>query len=109
MSEPVPVTLTVNGRKRSAMVEARLLLVHHLRENLNLTGHARGLRHEPVRRLHGVARRAQREVLHGLRRAGPTARRYRRSRVLPTAMSFIPCRKDSGRSTACSAATARRG
>ena len=38
MSEPVPVTLTVNGRKRSAMVEARLLLVHHLRENLNLTG-----------------------------------------------------------------------
>ncbi len=38
MSEPVPVTLTVNGRKRSATVEARLLLVHHLRENLNLTG-----------------------------------------------------------------------
>ena len=38
MSEPVPITLNVNGRQRSAMVEARLLLVHHLRENLNLTG-----------------------------------------------------------------------
>ena len=38
MSEPVPITMNVNGRKRSAMVEARLLLVHHLRENLNLTG-----------------------------------------------------------------------
>jgi carbon-monoxide dehydrogenase small subunit len=38
MSEPVPITMNVNGRKRSAMVEARLLLVHFLRESLNLTG-----------------------------------------------------------------------
>ena len=38
MSEPVPVRMRVNGRERAAMVEARLLLVHHLRENLNLTG-----------------------------------------------------------------------
>ena len=38
MSEPVPITVNVNGRRRSAMVEARLLLVHFLRENLNLTG-----------------------------------------------------------------------
>ena len=38
MSEPVPITINVNGRRRSAMVEARLLLVHFLRENLNLTG-----------------------------------------------------------------------
>ena len=38
MSEPVPITINVNGRKRSAMVEARLLLVHFLRESLNLTG-----------------------------------------------------------------------
>ena len=38
MSEPVPITINVNGRKRSAMVEARLLLVHYLRESLNLTG-----------------------------------------------------------------------
>ena len=38
MSESVPITVNVNGRQRSAMVEARLLLVHYLRENLNLTG-----------------------------------------------------------------------
>ena len=38
MSEPVPITINVNGRKRSAMVEPRLLLVHFLRESLNLTG-----------------------------------------------------------------------
>jgi aerobic carbon-monoxide dehydrogenase small subunit len=33
-----PVTLTVNGRERSAEVETRLLLVHFLRETLGLTG-----------------------------------------------------------------------
>ena len=38
MSDPVPITMNVNGRERSAAVEARLLLVHFLRENLNLTG-----------------------------------------------------------------------
>ena len=32
------VTVTVNGQKRSAEVEARLLLVHFLREKLRLTG-----------------------------------------------------------------------
>ncbi len=38
MSDPVPITINVNGRERAAAVEARLLLVHFLRENLNLTG-----------------------------------------------------------------------
>ena len=32
------VSITVNGRKRTAEVEPRLLLVHFLREHLNLTG-----------------------------------------------------------------------
>ena len=32
------VSITVNGRKRTANVEPRLLLVHFLREQLNLTG-----------------------------------------------------------------------
>jgi carbon-monoxide dehydrogenase small subunit len=34
----VKVTVTVNGQERSAEVEARLLLVHFLREKLRLTG-----------------------------------------------------------------------
>ena len=34
----VAVSMTVNGRRRSAQVEPRLLFVHFLREQLNLTG-----------------------------------------------------------------------
>jgi len=34
----VPVKVTVNGAEHSADIEARLLLVHFLRENLRLTG-----------------------------------------------------------------------
>jgi len=33
-----PVTVTVNGRERSELVETRLLLVHFLRQTLGLTG-----------------------------------------------------------------------
>jgi carbon-monoxide dehydrogenase small subunit len=35
---PYPVSITVNGAKRKHHVEARLLLVHYLRETLGLTG-----------------------------------------------------------------------
>jgi aerobic carbon-monoxide dehydrogenase small subunit len=38
MSASVHVEVTVNGEKREADVEARLLLVHWLREELGLTG-----------------------------------------------------------------------
>ncbi len=38
MPNKVPITITVNGRARSAEVEPRTLLVHFLRESLNLTG-----------------------------------------------------------------------
>ena len=38
MPNQVPITLTVNGRPRSATVEPRTLLAHFLRETLNLTG-----------------------------------------------------------------------
>jgi carbon-monoxide dehydrogenase small subunit len=34
----VQITLTVNGEERSTDVEPRLLLVHHLRDDLGLTG-----------------------------------------------------------------------
>ncbi len=37
-SATVNVTLHVNGKQHTAEVEARLLLVHFLRENLDLTG-----------------------------------------------------------------------
>ncbi|HEY3061396.1 MAG TPA: (2Fe-2S)-binding protein [Chloroflexota bacterium] len=41
MPEPVlrsAITVSINGQSHTAEVEARLLLVHFLRENLNLTG-----------------------------------------------------------------------
>ena len=38
MSETVPISITVNGTSREAEVDARLLLVHFLREDLGLTG-----------------------------------------------------------------------
>lgn len=38
MTEPVAVSLTVNGRKVQRFVEPRLLLIHFLREELGLTG-----------------------------------------------------------------------
>src|SRR5207248_2134937 len=38
MARPVPVSITVNGRVREGSLEPRVLLVHYLREQLNLTG-----------------------------------------------------------------------
>lgn len=38
MAGRIPITVTVNGAKRAAEVEPRLLLVHFLREDLGLTG-----------------------------------------------------------------------
>jgi carbon-monoxide dehydrogenase small subunit len=38
MSATVPLQLTVNGERREAEVEPRLLLVHYLRDHLGLTG-----------------------------------------------------------------------
>jgi carbon-monoxide dehydrogenase small subunit len=38
MADAVRVSLTVNGRERTAEVEPRMLLVHFLRETLGLTG-----------------------------------------------------------------------
>ena len=38
MANPVPVTITINGKARKASVEPRLLLAHFLREDLGLTG-----------------------------------------------------------------------
>jgi aerobic carbon-monoxide dehydrogenase small subunit len=38
MARPVPVSITVNGKVREGSLEPRLLLVHYLREQLNLTG-----------------------------------------------------------------------
>ena len=38
MPSKIPIAVTVNGNRRQAVVEPRLLLVHFLREDLGLTG-----------------------------------------------------------------------
>jgi carbon-monoxide dehydrogenase small subunit len=38
LKERIPITLNVNGRDYSGMAEPRMLLVHFLRDELNLTG-----------------------------------------------------------------------
>ncbi len=64
------IDLTVNGSMVTVDVEPRTLLVQALRDQLGLTGTKVGLRHEPVRRLHGPPRREGDEELHGARRPG---------------------------------------
>jgi carbon-monoxide dehydrogenase small subunit len=38
MADTYPISVTVNGEKKDATVEARLLLVHFIRETLGMTG-----------------------------------------------------------------------
>ena len=59
----IGIKVKVNGVERAAEVESRLLLVHFLRENLPAHRHARRLRHEPLRRLHGRVGRQGHQVL----------------------------------------------
>ena len=71
---------------------------------------ARGLRHQPVRRVHHPRRRPGREELHDARRPGrrrehhDDRRGHRRGRCVA-----VRSRTRSGRSTASSAGSARRG
>ena len=67
--------MKVNGKAVEALVEPRTLLIHFLREELNLTGAAYRLRHQPLRRLHRRSQRQVGEVLHHVRRAGRRAPR----------------------------------
>ena len=102
------ISVTVNGAAHEAEVESRLLLVHFLREKLRLTGTHIGcdtthcgactvlLDGMPVKSCTVLAVQADgREVktVEGLEQDGKLASRSRRA---------------SCRSTACSAATARR-
>lgn len=39
----IPVSIKINGKQVTATVESRTLLVHFIREQAGLTGHARRL------------------------------------------------------------------
>ena len=67
------VSVGVNGTTYTREVEPRDLLVYFLREELGLTGNARRLRHQPVRRMHHPHRQSARQVVHAVRRPGGRA------------------------------------
>ena len=102
------VTLTVNGVERTAEVEPRTLLVHFLREHLNLTGTHVGcdtsncgactvwLDGDAVKACTILAVQADGGQVTTIEGISATA-------------SCIPCSGPSTSSTACSAATARPG
>ena len=72
MPEPVSsafITVDVNGESYEREVEARKLLVHFLRDDLDLTGTHIGCDGQ-LRRLLGARRRAGREELHDARDPG---------------------------------------
>ena len=67
---PVTLSLTVNGKKVTADVDSRTLLVDFLRNELATHRHARRLRYGPVRRVHRASRRQRDQGLHDSRGAG---------------------------------------
>ena len=109
MGATVHVQVTVNGERREASVEARTLLVHWLRDELGLTGthvgcdttncgactvHLNGEAVKSCTVLAAQADGAEVTTIEGL---------------APRAAACIRSRRASGRSTASSAASARRG
>ena len=105
----VRIGVTVNGERREAEVEARLLLVYWLRDELGLTGthvgcdttncgactvHLNGEAVKSCTVLAAQADGAEVTTIEGL---------------APATAACIPCRTASGRSTASSAASARPG
>ena len=103
------VSVEVNGTTYEREVEARRLLIHFLRDDLDLTGIARRLRHRQLRRLQRDPRRDAREELHAARRPGRRrddrdGRGPGRGRAAhPAAAGVLAI------TTRCSAATARPG
>ena len=108
MASPVRVSVTVNGNQQTAEVEPRLLLVHFLRDTLGLTGTHVGcdtsncgactvhLDGEAVKSCTVLAVQADGAEVTTIEGLAPRA-------------TCIRCRRRSGRTTACSAATARPG
>ena len=103
------ITVTVNGVERTEKVEARLTLADFLRERLDLTATHLGCEHGVCGACTVLDRRAHGALLPDARRPGRRRRDHDRSRASRAGRaSCTRSSRASGRSTACSAASARR-
>ena len=102
------ISLTVNGTPTGAGRRAETAPRPGAPRGPGPDRHARRLRHEPVRRLHRPRRRPGREVVHDAGRPGRRRRRHHDRGHGHRRRACIRSRPRSGRSTASSAASARR-
>ena len=104
----VPVKITINGRRYERDVEPRLLLVHFIRVYVGLTGTKVGCDTSQCGSctvlIDGVSAKSCTTLAVQADGASVTT-----IEGWPTARSSIRCRRASGTSTGCSAASARRG
>ena len=102
----VPIAITVNGKVRKAHVEPRTLLVHFLREHLNLTGTHVGCDTSQCGACTVLidGRSAKSCTVFAVQADGAKVTTI--EGLAPRATS-IRCKRVSGKSTACSAAIAR--
>ena len=103
------VTITVNGERRTADIEPRLLLAHLLRQGLRLTGTHTGCDTTNCGACTVLVDGTPGEELHDARRPGRRPRGHHRRGARYGRASWTRCRRGSRRSTASSAASARRG
>ena len=101
------ISMTVNGKARKGNVDPRVLLVHFLREQLRLTGTHIGCDTSQCGACTVLVdgRSAKSCTIFAVQADG--SEHHRPSRASRRTASCTRCRKASGRSTACSAATAR--
>jgi aerobic-type carbon monoxide dehydrogenase small subunit (CoxS/CutS family) len=101
------INLSVNGVSHTDEVEPRMLLVHYLRDVLELTGTHVGcetsLCGACTVMLDGQAVKSCTCLP-----SRPTVQQVQRSKDSPRTANCIRCRKGSGKNTDCSAAIARR-
>ena len=106
MARPVRVSVTVNGRERTAEVQPRLLLVHFIRETLGLTGTHVGCDSSNCGActLHLDGEAVKSCTILAVQADGSDITTI--EGLAPRAKSCTRCRRPSGPTTACSAATA---
>ena len=106
MSKTVPVTLNVNGVEHHLDVEPRLLLVHAVRDHLGLTGTHVGCDTSNCGActIHMDGKAVKSCTVLAVQADGAALTTIE---GLASETSYIRCRRRSGMTTACSAATAR--